>query len=149
MLSGRCLHYGEGITFWPLHEALDERSATRPAGAGPTPSGGAAMPEELFLEIRRLLESLAAERPVILYVDDLQWAEPILLDLLDHIVELSRGAPILVLCVARPELLEDRPGWGGGKLNATSVLLEPLGASDCEALLDHSPMSSIARLGRA
>ena len=74
--------------------------------------------------------------PVILHVDDLQWAEPMLLDLLDHVVDLSRGAPILVLCTARPELLEDRPGWGGGKLNATTVLLEPLGAEESQALLD-------------
>ena len=66
---------------------------------------------------------------MLLHVDDLQWAEPLLLDLLDHILELSRGAPILLLCAARPELFEDRPGWGGGKLNATSLLLEPL--DDC------------------
>ena len=67
---------------------------------------------------------------MILHVDDLQWAEPMLLDLLDHVVDLSRGAPILVLCTARPELLEDRPGWGGGKLNATTVLLEPLATAE-------------------
>ena len=75
-------------------------------------SGGVATPEELFLEVRRLLESLALGRPVILHVDDLQWAEPMLLDLLDHVVELSRGAPILVLCAARPELLRGPPGMG-------------------------------------
>ncbi|MHB1837070.1 MAG: ATP-binding protein, partial [Solirubrobacteraceae bacterium] len=84
---------------------------------------------------RRLLESLARQQPVILYIDDLQWAQPTLLDLLDHLVDLSRGAPILVLCLARPELLDDRPGWAGGKLRATSILLEPLGIEDCEALL--------------
>ena len=83
-----------------------------------------------------MLESLACERPVILHVDDLQWAEPMLFDLLDHVVDLSRGAPILLLCTARPELLEERPGWGGGKLNATTVLLEPLGAAESETLLD-------------
>jgi class 3 adenylate cyclase len=136
VFGGRCLHYGEGITFWPLVEALV------PVGEAGRPvlerlrSGGAATPEELFWEVRRLLESLAAQRPVILHVDDLQWAEPMLLDLLDHIVDLSRGAPILLLCTARPELLDDRPGWGGGKLNATTVLLEPLGAAECDALLD-------------
>ena len=72
---------------------------------------------------------------MLLHVDDLQWAEPLLLDLLDHVVELSRDAPILVLCTARPELLEDRPAWGGGKLNATTMMLEPLGTAECEALL--------------
>jgi len=136
VLRGRCLPYGEGITFWPLTEAL------RPLGRRVQPvlerlsSGSVATPEELFLEVRRLLESLAAERPVILHVDDLQWAEPMLLDLLDHVVDLSRVAPILVLCAARLELLDDRPGWGGGKLNATTALVGPLGRSECEALLD-------------
>jgi len=72
----------------------------------------------------------------VLYLDDLQWAEPMLLDLLDHVADLSRGAPILLLCTARPELLDARPGWGGGKLTATTVLLEPLAGADSEALLD-------------
>jgi tetratricopeptide (TPR) repeat protein len=83
-----------------------------------------------------LLETLASQRPVILHIDDLQWAESMLQDLIDHVVGLSRGAPILVLCSARPELLDDRPMWGGGKLNATTALLEPLAAADCELLLD-------------
>jgi len=136
VLSGRCLHYGEGITFWPLQEALADVGEPAEPLLDRLRSGGAATPEELFLEVRRLLESLAVKRPVILHVDDLQWAEPTLLDLLDHIVELSRGAPILALCAARPELLEHRPGWAGGKLNATSLLLEPLTTAECEALLD-------------
>jgi tetratricopeptide (TPR) repeat protein len=59
-----------------------------------------------------------------------------LLDMLDHIADLSRGVPILLLCIARPELLDERPGWGGGKVNATTLLLEPLGKDECEALLD-------------
>ena len=136
VLRGRCLHYGEGITFWPLVEAL--APAGKPANRvlGRLDSGGAATPEELFWEVRRLLESLAGERPVILHIDDVQWAEEMLLDLLDHIVELSRGWPILLLCTARPELLDHRPTWGGGKLNATTALLEPLGARQCELLLD-------------
>ena len=148
VLRGRCLHYGEGITFWPLVEAL------KPVGEPAQPvldklgGGGAATPEELFWEVRRLLESLALERPVIVHVDDLQWAEPMLLDLLDHVAGLSRGAAILLLCTARPELLEDRPAWGGGKLNAATVLLEPLGAEDCEALLDQLG-DGLDREGRA
>jgi class 3 adenylate cyclase/DNA-binding SARP family transcriptional activator len=135
VLGGRCLHYGEGITFWPLQEALAGVGKPAEPVLDRLGGGGTAAPEELFFEVRRLLESLAAEMPLIVHVDDLQWAEPMLLDLLDHIVELSRGAPILVLCVARPELLEDRPGWGGGKLNATSLLLEPLTTSECQLLL--------------
>ena len=73
---------------------------------------------------------------MVLHVDDLQWAEPMLFDLLDHVADLSRGVPILLLCTARPELHEERPGWAGGKLNATTVLLEPLGVSESAALLD-------------
>ncbi len=91
---------------------------------------------ENLAEVRRLLESLARDRPVVWYVDDLQWAEPTLLDLVDHVSDLSRGAPILLLCTARPELLEDRPSWGGGKFNATTALLEPLATAESEALLD-------------
>jgi len=137
LLRGRCLHYGEGITFWPLVEALmlvGERAAPL---LKRLEEGGAATPEELFWEIRRLLEELASEQPVILHIDDLQWAEAMMLDLLDHVVDLSRGAPILVLCTARLELLEERSAWGGGKLNATTVLLEPLDRGASEQLLDH------------
>jgi class 3 adenylate cyclase/tetratricopeptide (TPR) repeat protein len=135
-LRGRCLHYGEGITFWPILEAL----AVAGEAAGPTlerlSRGGAATPEELFWEVRRLLESLASERPVILHVDDMQWAEPMLVEMLDHVVELSRDAPILVLCTARPELLEDQAGWRVGKLDSTTIRLEPLRDADCEQLLE-------------
>ena len=136
VVSGRCLHYGEGITFWPLIEALSPLGAPAQAVLEHLGTGGVAVPEELFFEVRGLLESLASERPVILHIDDLQWAESMLLDLIDHVVGLSRGAAILVLCSARPELLEDHPTWGGGKLNATTALLEPLTAAHCEVLLD-------------
>ena len=68
-------------------------------------------------------------------IDDLQWAEPEFVDLVEHVADLSRDAPIFLLCVARNELLDARPDWSGGKLNATSLLLEPLGADDCETLI--------------
>jgi class 3 adenylate cyclase/tetratricopeptide (TPR) repeat protein len=136
VLRGRCLHYGEGITFWPLVEALMPVGERATALLTRLEEGRVATPEELFWEIRRLLESLTSERPLVLHIDDLQWAEAMMLDLLDHVVDLSRGAPILVLCTARPELLEERPGWGGGKLNATTVLLEPLDQGVSEQLLD-------------
>ena len=136
VLPGRCLHYGEGITFWPLVEALIPVGGPAEQVLERLSTGGAATPEELFWDVRRLLESLATEHPVILHIDDLQWAELTLFDLLDHIADLSRGAPILLLCTARPELLEERPGWAGGKLNATTVLLEPLGAAEAETLLN-------------
>jgi tetratricopeptide (TPR) repeat protein len=136
VLRGRCLHYGEGTTFWALAEALTAVAEPAAPVLERLDSGGAAVPQELFWEVRRLLESLALERPVILHIDDLQWAQPMLLDLLDSVTDLSRGAPILLLCAARPELLEDRTSWGGGKLNASAVLLEPLDAADSARLLD-------------
>jgi class 3 adenylate cyclase len=136
VLRGRCLPYGEGITFWPLVEALMPLGEPAADVLEHVSSGGTATPEELFWEVRRLLESLAAERPVVLHLDDLHWGETMLLDLLDHVADLSRGAPILLLCAARPELLDDRPAWGGGKLTATTVLLEPLVGEESEALLD-------------
>jgi class 3 adenylate cyclase len=135
-LRGRCLHYGEGITFWPIFEALTGAGEAAEATLKHLSRGGAGMPEELFWEVRRLLESLTSERPVILHVDDMQWAEPMLVELLDHVVELSRGAPILILCTARPELLEDQPGWRVGKLDSTTIRLEPLRVAECEQLLE-------------
>ncbi|MBV9800659.1 MAG: AAA family ATPase [Solirubrobacterales bacterium] len=135
VLRGRCLPYGEGITFWPITEALSPLGDVARPVIERLRGGRVATPEELFLLVRRLLESLSAERPVILHVDDLQWAEPMLLDLLDHIADLSRAGAILLLCVARPELLELRAAWGGGKLNATAALLGPLDVADSEALL--------------
>ena len=129
VLQGRCLHYGEGITYWPLVELL------LAIGVGPdTVLGSSAA--ETQLAFRRLLEERAAKRPQIVVFDDIQWAERTFLELIEHIADLSRGAPILLLCVARTELLDAQPGWGGGKLNATSLLLEPLGDEDCDRLID-------------
>jgi DNA-binding SARP family transcriptional activator len=135
VLSGRCLHYGEGITFWPLIEALAPVGEPARQTLERIGGGGVATPAELFWEIRQLLEALAAERPLILHVDDLQWAEPMLLDLLDHIAEFSHAAPIFLLCTARPELLEDHPGWGSGKPHATTFAMEALDAAASELLL--------------
>jgi serine/threonine protein kinase len=136
VLRGRCLPYGEGITFWPITEALTPLGDIGRPIIDRLRGAGVAAPEELFLAVRRLLESLATERLVILHIDDLQWGEQMLLDLLDHVADLSRAGPILVLCTARLELIDIRPGWGGGKLNATTALLGPLGAVESEMLLD-------------
>jgi predicted ATPase len=64
-----------------------------------------------------------------------QWGEPTFLDLVEHVADWSRDAPILVVCMARLELLDKRPGWGGGKFNSTSVLLEPLSENDSAQLI--------------
>ena len=130
VLRGRCLSYGEGITYWPLVEMLV------PLGVVPE-SVVASTPAETRVAFRRLLEARAAERPQVAVIDDLQWAEPEFVDLVEHVADLSRDAPIFLLCIARTELLDARPDWGGGKLNATSLLLEPLGDDDCETLIDN------------
>ncbi len=135
VIRGRCLDYGEGITFWPVVEVLKQLGPRADATIERLVAG-ASSPNELFLAIRRLLEEVARERPLVVVFDDIHWGEPTFLDLLDHIADLSRGVPILLLCLARPELLDERPGWGGGKLNATTLLLEPLTADECAQLIE-------------
>ncbi len=126
--SSRCLHYGDDITYWPLVEMLIQMGVEPDAVIGGSPA-------ETQLAFRRLLEERATLQPQILLLDDLHWAEALFLDLVEHIADWSRDAPILLLCVARPELLETRQGWGGGKLNATTILLEPLSAEDSDELI--------------
>jgi class 3 adenylate cyclase/DNA-binding SARP family transcriptional activator/tetratricopeptide (TPR) repeat protein len=164
VLTGACLPYGEGITFWPVLEivkqatgiseddSLDEARAKitallehdEAAAAvservteviGLARAAGTA--EEGSWAVRKLLENLAQRRPVIVVFDDLNWAEPTLLDLLEHVAEWSRDAPILLICMSRPELLDLRPGWGGGKRNATTIFLEPLSGHESEVLIDN------------
>ncbi len=91
--------------------------------------------EETPWAIRRFLELLAGDRPLVALWEDVHWAEPAFLDVVDHIVDWSRDAPILVLCTARPEFLDTRSGWGGGKLNATTLLLQPLDAKASAELI--------------
>ena len=147
VLSARCLAYGDGITYWPLLELLqraggDEAIAAAVSGepdgelirarlAALTSGAPAAPPEETFWAVRRLLETLARERPLVVIVEDLHWAEPTLLDLAEYVAGWSRDAPIVLLCLARPELLEERPRWPG-----THLPLEPLTGEESEALLD-------------
>ena len=87
---------------------------------------GVGAAEETPWAIRRFLEILAAERPLVALWEDIHWAEPAFLDVVDHIVDWSRDAPIMLVCTARPEFLDTRADWGGGKLNATTLLLQPL-----------------------
>ncbi len=135
ILHGRCLDYGEGITFWPVVSVLKQLGA-RAENTLALLVAGASTPNELFWAVRSQLEEVAAERPLVVVFDDIQWGEETFLDLVDHVADLSRGAPILLLCVARPDLLDKRTGWGGGKLNASAILLEPLTADECSALID-------------
>jgi class 3 adenylate cyclase/tetratricopeptide (TPR) repeat protein len=144
LLVGRCLPYGEGITFWPLREVVytlgDVRRYVNETDAGvlETAVGTGdlpAAPEETSRAVRRLLESVAREWPLVLVFEDIHWGAPAMLDLIDHIASAARDAPILLLCLARPELLDERPSWGGGKTNATTILLEPLDVDQADQLI--------------
>jgi len=158
VLTGRCPSYGAGITFWPLAEIVREAAgdtsraaiaslvsdepevdeiAARIAGAigADDPAGSA---HDLFWAVGRLFAAQARDRPLVVVLDDLQWAEPMLLDLIEHLVDATRDAPLLLLCLARSELLEGRPVWGGGKLNASTILLEPLSQPERELLIAHA-----------
>ena len=102
--------------------------------------GGAAEPgegsqEEAFTAWRRFLEGLADQGPTVLVIEDLHWADDVLLDFLDHLVDWVAEVPLLVVCTARPELLARRPGWGGGKPNSTTVSLTPLSEADTARLV--------------
>jgi class 3 adenylate cyclase/tetratricopeptide (TPR) repeat protein len=154
VLRGRCLAYGEGITYFPLVEILEQMSADDRLGAllAADPESRALVNtistavgladeaivsrEDTFRAVRRLFENLASRRPLVAIFDDIHWAEPTLLDLIDHIADWSREAPILLLGMARPELLDNRAGWGGGKMNAATILLEPLSHDESESLMD-------------
>jgi class 3 adenylate cyclase/tetratricopeptide (TPR) repeat protein len=139
VVQGRCLSYGEGITYWPVVEVvkqlLGDSQPPVPALAALLGDGQASA-DEIAFAVRKLFEAAAAERPLVVLFDDVQWAEPTFLDLIEHVVDWSRGAPIFLLCLARADLLERRPGWAGGKLNATTVLLESLSAEETDELID-------------
>jgi class 3 adenylate cyclase/tetratricopeptide (TPR) repeat protein len=158
VLFGRCLPYGEGITFWPIAEAIRAAagilegdspeeardrigsilSGSEDAGLvadrifavlGLGESGGDI--HETFWAVRRVLERLARDTPVVLVAEDVHWAEPTLLDLMDYLVEFSAGRSILILSTARPELRDTRPEWVGG----SAVILQPLSERDSEDLM--------------
>ncbi|MGH3093158.1 MAG: adenylate/guanylate cyclase domain-containing protein [Gaiellaceae bacterium] len=145
VLQGRCLSYGEGITFWPLQEIL-RALPTRPADA-PDPDEARSI-EETFWAYRKLFEALARERPLVLVLEDIHWGEPALLDLVEHVVEWTRDAPVLLLCLARPELLDERPGWPGERLE-----LAPLADDEAreftEALAEALDPETRARVAEA
>ena len=148
---GRCLSYGEGITFWPMRDVLrtignddlgqalsedDQRDAILGLVDGAT--GGSEAPgsnEEIFWAVRRAFEALARERPLVICLEDVHWAEPTLLDLIEYIVGWSRSAPILFVALARPELVEKRPTWIAPQPTFDSLALEPLSSENTESLL--------------
>jgi class 3 adenylate cyclase/tetratricopeptide (TPR) repeat protein len=160
---GRCLPYGDGITFWALGEvvkahagiyesdpsevALEKLEAALPDGEerpwlrarlmpllGLDPSDSAAQ-DELFTAWRRFFESLAEKQPLAMIVEDIHWADPALVAFLKHLTDWAQGIPLLVVCTARPELFEIHPDWGGGLANHTSIRLSPLSDSDTALLV--------------
>jgi DNA-binding SARP family transcriptional activator len=173
VLSGRCLPYGEGITFWPLQEVvrqaadgdspekikalLDGEPDTASVAEqlhralGPGNQGSTAA-SEIFWAARRLLEALARRRPVLVVFEDLHWAEPTFLDLVESLGLQAGGSPIVVVCIARPELLDHRPAWAAEADRAVSIYLTPLGENSAASLLDslsadhHITPSTRARL---
>jgi class 3 adenylate cyclase/tetratricopeptide (TPR) repeat protein len=154
VVTGTCLSYGQGITYWPVVSMVKQLLDPGHGSAGAAqlmagdPKVAAAVnvlvgeqaavtsPAEIAWAVRKLVESSAELAPVVAVFDDLHWGEQALFDLIEHLTDFSRVAPILILCMARPELLDARPGWGGGKLNATTLLLEPLQPAETATLVD-------------
>ena len=157
VLEGHCLSYGEGIAFWPVREALSQAAGaeSRAAIRGLLGDAGDAdvvadiiaatlgfgsprnVGEQVPWAFRRLLEILARRRPVLLVIEDVHWAEPPMLDLVDYVVDWVTAAPVLVLCPGRPELRTTRPTWLGGHPRISSLVLQPLDAEDAGRILDH------------
>jgi class 3 adenylate cyclase/tetratricopeptide (TPR) repeat protein len=155
VLRGHCVEYGEGLTYWPIAEVI--RQAATAGGQGGLrellqgeehaafvteglagmagTAGQTASREEVPWAVRRLFEALARGRPLVVVLDDLHWAEPALLDLLEHVARSAGDAPILIVGTARPELLDDRPDWGLDRPWGTAMLLEPLGEDECGRLI--------------
>jgi class 3 adenylate cyclase/tetratricopeptide (TPR) repeat protein len=162
ILSGRALPYGEGVTYWPLAEMVksaagitdddpmetakqklieccgDEAIAELlglASGVMEAVEGERGQPE-IAWAAREFADELADVQPLIMVFEDIHWAEEPLLELIDHLAQWVRERALLILCLARPELLDVRPGWGGGRVRSTAIELEPLGRNDSEALAE-------------
>jgi class 3 adenylate cyclase/tetratricopeptide (TPR) repeat protein len=159
---GRCLPYGNGITFWPLVELVRraagiadddtadvareklgllvpevDRSAVVERVSAAVGLCDAPFPiEELFWGTRKLVAALATEQPAVVVFDDIQWAEPAFLDLLEHLTESMHDAPVLLVCPSRPDLLERREGWAKGR-RARRLVLEPLSEAETERVVEN------------
>lgn len=160
-LMGRALPYGEGVTYWPLAEMVKaaagisdddpleeafeklraccaEDSIADVLGLA---SGlmealdGERSQQEIAWAAREVMERIADVQPLILLFEDIHWAEAPLLDLVEHLADFVR-APLLIVCLARPELLETRPGWGGGRVRSTAIELESLSEEESELLVE-------------
>jgi len=151
VVQGRCLPYGEGITYWPVVEVLKQLDLLPADEAAATAirsllgeSEAATSAEEIAWAFRKTLEQAAAERPLVVVFDDIQWGEETFRDLIEHIALLSAHAPILLLCLARPELAERRPAW------PVTLRLGPLADQDVAQLIaERIPADLRERVARA
>jgi class 3 adenylate cyclase/tetratricopeptide (TPR) repeat protein len=159
-LKGRCLSYGEGVTYWPIGEVVRAAAgigaddglesarvklgAMLPGHEDVTQRVGAVIglieepfsADETFWAIRRTLEILASERPLVVLVDDIHWAERTLLDLLRFVVDECR-APVLLLCSSRRELLEEHPVWAEDAEGFSTLTVEPLAAAESARVMQN------------
>jgi class 3 adenylate cyclase/tetratricopeptide (TPR) repeat protein len=162
--QGRSLPYGQGVSYWALAEMvkaqagiletdsdneveaklertvgqlIDEDTDWVLAQLRPLVGQGdaAGTQEESFAAWRRFFEALAEQRSLVLVFEDIQWADDGLLDFIEHLADWVRDVPMLIVCTARPELLERRPAWGGGKPNAATVTLAPLSDEETAQLV--------------
>ena len=167
VVVGRCLPYGEGITYWPLIEIVNDLAgvtgtpeietllagdsqpqvvASRVAAAAGR-SGASATEADVQWAVRRLFEALARRRPLVAAFDDIHWAEPAMLDLIEHVAA-NATAPILIVCLARGDLLERRPGWAAAGGRGSVVRLEPLSDTDSARLLRRLAVRRRAKVRR-
>jgi class 3 adenylate cyclase/tetratricopeptide (TPR) repeat protein len=158
VLVGSCLPYGEGITYWPLAEIVRQAAGEQPRAeiarllaadphaeviservaqlAGMSDRSDAA--NDLNWAVRRFFEALARRHPVVVVFEDIHWAEPPLLDTIEYLAEQTREAPVMLLCLARQELLEQRPGWSARTRGTSLLSLEPLSQGQTRTLVDHA-----------
>jgi tetratricopeptide (TPR) repeat protein len=162
VLIGRCLPYGEGVTYWPLAEMvkssagivdndpLDEAQEKLRACCEDEAVAdllglavgvleaveGERSQQDIAWAARAWAEQLAQAQPLVLVFEDVHWGEEPLLELIEHLAASVREAPLLLVCLARPELLDVRPGWGGGRIRATTFELEPLQPEENEQLIE-------------
>jgi class 3 adenylate cyclase/tetratricopeptide (TPR) repeat protein len=162
VLSGRALPYGEGVTYWPLAEMVksaagitdddpleiareklieccgDESIAELlglASGVLEAVEGERGQPE-IAWAAREFVDELADVQPLVLVFEDIHWAEEPLLELIDHLAQWVRERALMIVCLARPELLDVRPGWGGGRIRSTAIELEALPRAESERLAD-------------
>ncbi len=160
VVRGRCLSYGDGITFWPLAEALRQAAGILPGDreeearaklwllAGPEHedaalrvaslmglSPGSYTKDEVLWSVRAMFAAMASRRPLVVVFDDVHWAEHVFLDLIEHVADTAAGVPLLVVCAARPELLDERAGFLADRSHASRMELGDLTRADAAAVI--------------